>query len=124
MSSCFAPSTLRVDPATGQMTITGASNLAGYEITSASGSLNPTGWTAGNLDAQNFGSPAPMTADFNNNAAVDAADYNRWRDNVGASSAGDANGDGQTNASDYALWVAQFGAHRFAGPIVGDAHRQ
>ncbi len=105
----FAPSTLHVDPATGQMTITGAANLAGYEITSAMGSLNPTSWTAGNLDAQNFGAPQPMTADFNNNAAVDAADYSRWRDNVGAGAAGDANGDGQTTAADYSLWTAQFG---------------
>jgi hypothetical protein len=104
----FAPSTLIVDSSTGRMTINNAANLAGYEITSASGSLNPAGWTAGNLDSQNYGSPTPMTADFNNNASVDAADYNEWRDNVGAGSAGDANGDGQTNAADYALWTAQF----------------
>ncbi len=105
----FTPTVLEVDTVTGQMSIVGASDLTGYEIKSEAGSLNPAGWTAGNLDAQNFGPPAPLTADFNNDNTVDAADYTVWRNTYGSSDQGDANGDGATDQNDYLLWKQQFG---------------
>ena len=52
-----APLTLRVDPNSGAMELRGNLDLAdvtGYEITSPSGSLDPAGWQAGNLAAQNI----------------------------------------------------------------------
>lgn len=92
----FAPTSLMVDVATGEGTIVGADDLTGYEITSASGSLDPAAWRLGNLDAQNFGSLTPATADFNNDGHVDAADYTLWRDGAASGS--------------YSEWAAQYGA--------------
>jgi Lysyl oxidase len=105
----FTPTTLEVDATTGQMTIEGASDLTGYEIKSAGGSLDPAGWRAGNLDKQNLGPTSPLTADFNNDNVVDVADYTVWRDHFGASDQGDANADGVTDQDDYLLWKQQFG---------------
>ncbi|MEN1680854.1 MAG: hypothetical protein AAGJ46_14800 [Planctomycetota bacterium] len=62
----FAPSSMLVDTVTGQMTIGGAEDIIGYEITGPQGALDPAGWSKGNLDSQNYGSPVPATADFNN----------------------------------------------------------
>ncbi|MBN1855116.1 MAG: PEP-CTERM sorting domain-containing protein [Pirellulales bacterium] len=52
----ITPQTLRIDPVDGDMEIVGGSTraLTAYEISSESGSLNPTTWQLGNLDAQNF----------------------------------------------------------------------
>ena len=79
----FTPTVLEVNTTTGKMSIIGASQMTGYEITSAEGSLNPAGWKAGNLDAQNYGPTVLLRADFNNTNSVDAADYTLWRNSVG-----------------------------------------
>jgi hypothetical protein len=105
----FTPTVLEVNTTTGKMSILGATQLTGYEITSAANSLEASGWTAGNLDAQNFGPALLLSADFNNTNSVDAADYVRWRKSVGPSAGGDANGDGVTDTLDYNLWRQQFG---------------
>jgi hypothetical protein len=105
----FTPSVLEVNTDTGQMSILGAVEMTGYEITSTRGSLNPTGWRAGNLDAQNFGPPVPLSADFNNDNAVDAADYAVWRRSLGLDDGGDATGDGNTDGLDFTAWKQQFG---------------
>ena len=105
----FTPTVLEVNTMTGKMSILGATQMTGYEVTSSGNSLNPVGWRAGNLDAQNLGPPIPLTADFNNSNSVDAADYIRWRKSLGAGTGGDANGDGLTNQLDYNIWRQQFG---------------
>ncbi|MCA9240956.1 MAG: hypothetical protein KDA37_12185, partial [Planctomycetales bacterium] len=43
---------------------------------------------------------------------VDAADYTLWRDSQGASAAGDADFDGDTDQADYLAWSAAYGFQR------------
>ena len=54
------------------------------------------------------------TGDYNNNGAVDAADYTLWRDNLGGPATELANRDplnaGVISNADYTSWVANFGA--------------
>lgn len=111
----FSPTILEVNTTTGKMSILGATQITGYEIKSAGNSLNFAGWAAGNLDAQNFGPPSTLTADFNNTNAVDAADYILWRNAIGTNSGGDANGDGIADQLDYGLWKQQFAQQLTAG---------
>jgi hypothetical protein len=103
----FTPTVLEVNTSTGQMTILGATQLTGYEISSPAQSLLSTDWRLGNLDAQNLGAAVSLSADFNNSNSVDAADYVLWRNATGAGA--DANGDGASDQIDYELWKAQFG---------------
>ncbi len=91
----YAPTTLVIDTSTGVGTIVGAEGLTGYEITSATGSLEPASWRLENLDAQNYGSATTATADYNNDGHVDAADYTLWRDG--------------TTTGAYAAWASQYG---------------
>jgi hypothetical protein len=111
----FTPTVLQVNTNTGQMAIVAATSITGYEITSAAGSLNQSGWRSGNLDKQNFGPPTTLTADFNNDNVVDAADYTVWRDALGQSAAGDADGNAQTDQLDYLAWKQQFGQNLAPG---------
>lgn len=106
----FTPSVLEVNADTGEMSIIGAVEMTGYEITSAAGSLNGTAWKSGNLDAQNFDLLTPLGADFNGDNQVDAADYTVWRDSLGVDSDGDADGNGTTDVADFEIWKQQFGA--------------
>jgi Spherulation-specific family 4 len=62
---------------------------------------------------------AAINADYNNNGAVDAADYTVWRDTLGqtgVSLAADGNGDGVVNLADFEHWRDYFGE-----PVVGGA---
>jgi PEP-CTERM motif len=58
---------------------------------------------------------APIPGDYNQDGAVDAADYTVWRDHLGTSFALGGNGDetddsaGVVDQADYALWKANFG---------------
>lgn len=104
-----------------------------YEIRSASGSLNGTGWNS--LDDQNIdavdGPDAGSTAgdsllegwdeagtapsgDFNEDGTVDAADYTVWRDGLG----------GEYDEDDYTLWANNFGATNgaLAGTILNETN--
>lgn len=54
------------------------------------------------------------SADFNDDGAIDAADYTIWRDNLGlvgsaTQAQGDANGDTNVDAADYAVWNSTYG---------------
>jgi hypothetical protein len=60
-----------------------------------------------------LGAPAPLTADFNNDFKVDAADYVVWRKN-GANPLPNDNG-AATAAARFALWKANFG--NMGGPV-------
>ncbi|QDV74649.1 Lectin C-type domain protein [Planctomycetes bacterium K2D] len=51
--------------------------------------------------------------DYNDDGAVNAADYSVWRDSKGSTGAGlaaDGNGDGVVDDSDYGIWAASYGA--------------
>lgn len=111
----FTPTVLEVNTTTGKMTILGATQLTGYEITSAASSLDDIGWKKGNLDAQNLGPATLLSADFNNSNSVNSADYVQWRNSVGSGAGGDANGDGVSDQLDYDLWRQQFGQNLAAG---------
>jgi hypothetical protein len=127
----YVPTTLSVDVAAGSMSIVGATDMAGYEITSPSGGLDAAGWRAGNLDARNVGSPTPATADFNGDGAVNGADFLIWQRQVGASqpspAQGDAEGDQDVDGGDLNLWKSQFATVVAAGDswetlIDADSH--
>lgn len=92
----YAPTTLVIDTTTGEGRLVGAEGMTGYEITSATGSLDPVSWRSGNLDARNFGSATPATADYNNDGRVDAADYTLWPDDA--------------ISGEYFEWSAQYAA--------------
>lgn len=55
----------------------------------------------------------PLSADFNGNGIVDAADYTYWRDSFGqlvtAGTGADLNRNGLVDSLDYQLWRQQFG---------------
>ena len=53
-----------------------------------------------------------LPGDFNNDGAVNAADYTVWRDNEGSTSslAADASGNGRVDQADYNIWAANYGA--------------
>lgn len=55
------------------------------------------------------GSVATLEGDFNGDGRVNAADYTKWRDNLG----------GLYTASDYTKWKANFGAGTGSGGIAG-----
>jgi hypothetical protein len=53
-----------------------------------------------------------LIGDYNDDGAVDAADYVVWRDALGQTVSGlaaDGNGDGEVDAADYDIWRANFG---------------
>jgi hypothetical protein len=53
-----------------------------------------------------------LPGDYNNDGAVDAADYVVWRQNQGQIGSGllaDGNGDGIVDFSDFSIWRANFG---------------
>jgi hypothetical protein len=51
--------------------------------------------------------------DYNHNGVIDAADYTKWRDSLGATvpkgTGADADGSTVVDAQDYAIWAANFG---------------
>ncbi|QDU88760.1 hypothetical protein Pla175_21420 [Pirellulimonas nuda] len=61
------------------------------------------------LDLAFFGTPG----DYNDDGAVNAADYTVWRDNLGAANEdalnGNGSGSGGVDAADYTLWKNEFG---------------
>jgi hypothetical protein len=85
--------------------------------------------TFGNIDAAtvittvvrtNF---SPVSADFNDNGIVDAADYVIWRKQNGTMvppfTGGDGDGNGIVNQADYTLWRTRFGMPFGAGAGSG-----
>jgi hypothetical protein len=51
----------------------------------------------------------PLTADFDDDGDVDAADLTRWRNNVGPNAMADADGDGDSDGNDFLMWQQQVG---------------
>jgi T5SS/PEP-CTERM-associated repeat protein len=63
---------------------------------------------------------SPFTADFNFDSKVDALDLAILKNNYGPSSAGDADGDGDTDSADFLIWQRQNGSH-FPATAAGAA---
>jgi len=62
--------------------------------------------------------------DYNGDQQVDAADYNVWRDSLGATGAGqpaDGNGDLVVDENDYQLWRDNWGIAAISGSLVQPA---
>jgi hypothetical protein len=89
------------------------------------GSVYISGMTLGNMDGVNAGSydvfiakyqDAPLVGDYDNDGAIDADDYQVWRQTFGTSGnqlAADGNKDGVVNAADYIVW-----RHRYVAPAM------
>ncbi|WP_146563717.1 hypothetical protein [Posidoniimonas corsicana] len=120
--------TLEVNTSTGEISIKNqfdvSVDMSYYEITSASGSLNPDGWNS--LDDQNIdaidgddagsvagdsllegwdeaggvGGGGDLDGDYNGDLTVDAADYTVWRDGLGTTYV----------QEDYDTWRDNYGA--------------
>ncbi len=58
-----------------------------------------------------------LTGDYNNNGAVDAADYVVWRNTLGSTTepAADGNHDSLVDAADYGIWRSNFGRSTTGG---------
>jgi hypothetical protein len=74
-------------------------------------------WDTSLLDAQGVLSviaapPEGLAGDYNDDGAVDAADYSIWRDNLGSNSAlpNETESLGIVDAADFDAWKANFGA--------------
>ncbi len=62
--------------------------------------------------------------DYNDDGAVDAADYTVWRDSlgqIGAGLAADGDANGTVNAADYDLWRVHYGAVNLTGGVAATA---
>jgi hypothetical protein len=83
--------------------------------------LNTNGTGTARLDYDEVTGLAPVgvPGDYNNNGAVDAADYVLWR--KGEPLQNEVDTPGTINAADYTAWRARFGNIAGAGSIVGNA---
>jgi hypothetical protein len=60
--------------------------------------------------AATYVSTPPLSADFNDDDFVNAADYIAWQNAYGLSNEADADGDGDTDGRDFLVWQREFGA--------------
>jgi hypothetical protein len=94
------------------------------------GGVYISGMTMGNMDGINAGnydvfiakySDAPLVGDYDNDGAIDADDYQVWRQTFGTSGnqlAADGNKDGVVNAADYVLWRKPYVAPAASGLVA------
>ena len=66
-----------------------------------------------------------LPGDYNNNGKVDAADYTKWRNNLGAAIALPNEGitPGMVTTEDYDLWKTNFGMMAGSGSIADQSAR-
>lgn len=78
-----------------------------------------TAFEAGSVRIDNVRVTRPISADFNQDGFVDAADYTIWRDTDGSTTdlRADATGDGLVGPEDYDRWASEFGSSD-AGPMA------
>ena len=76
-------------------------------------------YTSGVLSVINAG----LSGDYNQNGAVDAADYIVWRNTLGSTTnlAADGNGNNQIDAGDYGIWRSHFGQTAGSGAALPSA---
>lgn len=110
----FTPTTLEVDTDTGEMRIVGAEDLTGYQVSGPAGSLDASGWQAGNLDAQNVGA-GPLPGDVNGDDIVDGGDIAHWAQSYAAGDGADLDDDGDTDGVDLVGLQREVGASLPAG---------
>jgi hypothetical protein len=117
------PMKLRVNTATGAVTLQHSENAIApsltrrnldlYKITSAAGVLNAGAWNS--LDEQGIGGGGGSAAsgDFNGDLAVDGGDFLQWQrtfgSSVGSGTGADGSGNGVIDAADLNLWKSKFG---------------
>lgn len=111
----FTPTTLQINADTGEMTIVGAEDLAGYEIRGPAGSLDGTQWRTGNLDAQDLGAVVPLSGDLNQDHMVDGDDVAAWAGSFGLDEGGDLDDDNDTDGVDLLDLQRQIGTSLPAG---------
>jgi len=84
----------------------------------------PTSTLAGVVEFEAFAdavAPPVEDADFNNDGAVDGADFLIWQRGFGGAATnltGDANGDSAANADDLAIWKTKFGVAGAAASVA------
>jgi parallel beta-helix repeat protein len=83
------------------------------------GNARPLG-TAFDIGAYEFGA-AEFAADYNQDGAVDAADYTVWRNNLGSSSTLPNDDTAGVDFDDYDRWKTNFGETNGAGGLTGAA---
>lgn len=92
----------------------------GFKLRGATGSdgpshMNHLRYLGQWLDDLGFGA-IELSADYNGDGIVDAADYTVWRDNwLSFGVPGDGDGDGFVGNTDYGVWTSQYG-ERIAPP--------
>lgn len=71
-----------------------------------------TAFNGGQVVLDNFIVTRPVSADFNGDGLVDAADYTIWRDTANSTTdlRADANGDGLIDGLDYNRWTSEYGS--------------
>jgi len=62
-----------------------------------------------NILIEGFTGGSFLTADFNEDGNVDAADLTQWQGDFGSGTGSDADGDGDSDGADFLLWQQQFG---------------
>ena len=74
----------------------------------------------GRLSVTTLGPVLGITADYNNDGTVDAADYVVWRENVGAAGLTnrDPNNAGPVGPDDYNSWRTNFGSTSTPGAVA------
>lgn len=83
-------------------------------------STNTSGGGIYQIDNFRLLSVAPtLSADFNDDTKVDAADLAIWKGGFGANATGDADGDGDSDGADYLVWQREFGSGVTANAAVG-----
>lgn len=96
------------------------SDSSGNDLTPSDFSAVDPAWSPGRANPSLLPTGG-ANGDFNGDGVVDAADYTRWRDNLGADeSAINNNGDGQdgVDAKDYQLWRQNYGNGQAAVAVV------
>jgi hypothetical protein len=71
-----------------------------------------TFFSQGQVRIDNLAVARPVSADYNDDGVVNAADYTIWRDTLGSTTslAADGTGDGVVDQLDYDRWVFEFGS--------------
>lgn len=71
-----------------------------------------TFFSQGQVRIDNVSVTRPVSADYNNDGFVNAADYTAWRDTLGSTTmlAADGTGDGVVDQLDYDRWVFEYGS--------------
>jgi hypothetical protein len=102
------PEIAGVIPANGQLT---------FAVTGFGDQLATGAHTEGGAYTVRVSLPTVLTADFDHNGTVDAADLAIWKANVGQNTAGDSDLDFDTDGADFLAWQRQLGSSSAAAAL-------